>query len=58
MGKKGRLRPKHRRDGERRMAARWERSEPVLAFQPPQEWRDDAEDVEAFEAEYDECSTT
>ena len=48
MNKRGRLKPKHRRDGERRQAAGRDWSTPVLVFadwRPPREWLE--EDSEA-----------
>ena len=50
MGKKGRLKPKHRRDGERRMAAGRDRPKPVIAcgdLRLRQEWLRDGDDAEA-----------
>ena len=52
MGRRGRLKRHHYRDGERRMAGRWERPEPVLVFadwEPPREWLLNSDDVEALD---------
>ena len=38
MGKQGRLREKQRRQGQRRLDARWEWRKPVLSWEPPREW--------------------
>ena len=49
MGKKGRLKPKHRRDGQRRIGAGRDRPKPVIAsadFQPPAAWLAGSEDPE------------
>ena len=41
MGKQGRLREKQRRQGQRRLDARWEWRKPILSWDPPPAWLED-----------------